>query len=200
MENGTALTAAGVRVLDAASALFYADGIHPVGVALVAGTAGVTKKTLYDCFGSKSALVVSYLQRRHARWWAVLDERLATAPSPRVLALVDASLDPEGIDVSRGCAFLNAAAELPADHPGTAVVREHKQAVRRRLGELVAEVVAPALAEPLAEEIFLLLEGAVAHLRLGDRGRARTAREIVVRRLVEVSGGAGSPAASPGSG
>jgi AcrR family transcriptional regulator len=52
------MTPAGQRVLDVASRLFYRGGINAVGVALIAETAGVTKKTLYDCFGSKQKLVV----------------------------------------------------------------------------------------------------------------------------------------------
>ena len=45
------------RVLDVAGRLFYELGIHSVGVDLIAGEAGVTKKTLYARFGSKDALV-----------------------------------------------------------------------------------------------------------------------------------------------
>lgn len=42
------------RALAAASRLFYERGIHAVGVDLIAAEAGVTKKTLYDRFGSRS--------------------------------------------------------------------------------------------------------------------------------------------------
>ena len=52
-----ALTEAGTRLLEAASELFYDRGVRAVGVDLIAETAGTTKKTLYDRFGSKDALV-----------------------------------------------------------------------------------------------------------------------------------------------
>src|SRR4051794_10661126 len=66
------LTAAGGRLLEAASALFYRRGIRAVGVDLVADEAGTTKKTLYDRFGSKDELVALYLRRRARRWHAHL--------------------------------------------------------------------------------------------------------------------------------
>lgn len=147
-------TPAGRLLLERASELFYAEGITAVGVAGIAEAAGVTKKTLYDCFGSKAALVAAYLQRRHDLWWAHLQERLAADPS--VLTLVDAYLAHPWFDTDRGCAFQRAAAELPDDHPGRAVVRAHKEAVRAEIERLVEGDRA------LADHLFLLLEGALA--------------------------------------
>lgn len=164
MERRRELTPAGQRVLEAAADLFYGQGIHAVGVAAVAEAAGVTKKTLYECFGSKASLVAAYLQARHDRWWQHLEQCLATASSPRVLAVFDAQ-DHPALQITRGCAFLNGAAELPSDHPGTAIIRAHKQAVRRRIEELVVEdrrdIANPAR---IAEHLYLLLEGAVSQV------------------------------------
>jgi AcrR family transcriptional regulator len=147
-------TPAGRVLLERASELFYAEGITAVGVAGIADAAGVTKKTLYDCFGSKSALVVAYLQRRHDLWWAYLQERLAEDPT--FLTLFDTYLAHPWFDVDRGCAYQRAAAELPDDHPGRAVIRMHKDAVRSEILRLVDGD------DPLADHLFLLLEGAVA--------------------------------------
>ncbi|MFE5220898.1 TetR/AcrR family transcriptional regulator, partial [Streptomyces sp. NPDC056626] len=82
------------RVLEAAERLFYERGIHAVGVDLIAAEAGVTKKTLYDRFGSKEQLVVEYLAGRDERWRGLLAGRLEAAgeePAARVLAVFDAS-------------------------------------------------------------------------------------------------------------
>lgn len=147
-------TPAGRELLERASALFYAEGITAVGVAGIAQAAGVTKKTLYDCFGSKAALVAAYLRRRHDLWWAHLQERLAEDPS--VLTLFDAYRGHPGFDADRGCAFQRAASELPDDHPGRAVIRAHKDAVRAEIARLVGGD------DALADHLFLLLEGAVA--------------------------------------
>jgi AcrR family transcriptional regulator len=177
------LTPAGTRVLDVAGTLFYREGINTVGVARVAEVAGVTKKTLYDCFGSKDALVTRYLRQRHRRWWDHLEQRLETAPAPRALALFDAYFDHPWLDDGRGCAFLNAAAELGPDHPALEVVRHHKGLVRRRLAELVAET---TTADPsIAETLFLALEGATAQLAFGDDSHVAAARRLAVAHLGE---------------
>ncbi|MDL5159138.1 TetR/AcrR family transcriptional regulator [Actinomycetospora termitidis] len=146
-------TPAGRRVLDHAAELFYAHGITAVGVAGIAAAAGVTKKTLYDSFGSKAALVTAYLQRRHEQWWAFLQERLAVDPG--VGAVFDSYAAVPEFPTDRGCAFQHAAAELPPDHPGMVVVRAHKQAVLAELVRLTGDV-------DRAEHLFLLLEGAAA--------------------------------------
>ncbi|GAA4910243.1 TetR/AcrR family transcriptional regulator [Streptomonospora salina] len=188
METRADTTPAGRRILDAAGGLFYREGINAVGVALVSDTAGVTKKTLYDRFGSKDELVVHYLRRRHENWWAHLDERLDAAPPPRTLALMDAYLSHPELEVGRGCAFINAAAELPAGHAGWKTIREHKEAVRARIAELIAEDAPGADAEDLAEHVFLLLEGAIAHRGI-DEGelRVRTARDLAARLLADAA-------------
>ncbi|WP_026197004.1 TetR/AcrR family transcriptional regulator [Sciscionella marina] len=164
MTERAVLTDAGSRVLAAAAELFYRKGINAVGVASIAETAAVTKKTLYDCFGSKDALVVAYLRHRHLDWWEYLQAQLAEAAPPRVLVVFDTYLEHPGVDLSRGCAFLNAAAELPPGHEGRAVIEDHKNQVQQLLARLSIED-HPDIAEPaeLAEHLFLLLEGATVH-------------------------------------
>lgn len=178
------LTPGAQRILEVASDLFYRHGIHAVGVDTIAAESGITKRTLYDRFGSKDNLVAVYLKARHAAWWGRLEQRLAEAAAPRTLAVFDAyAQDPLPSD--RGCAFLNAAGELPPDHPAQPVIRAHKRAVRALLADLVRED-RPGLVEPdgTADELFLLLEGSVAHRGI-DEGSTLTvrARERVARLL-----------------
>lgn len=182
------MTPGAQRILAVASDLFYRRGIHAVGVDTIAAESGITKRTLYDRFGSKDHLVEVYLQARHAAWWVRLEERLAEAPRPRVLAVFDAYVD-DPLPSDRGCGFLNAAGELPSEHPAQAVVRAHKRAVRRLLAELVREE-RPDLEDPdgTADEVFLLLEGSIAHRGLGDGDALmRRARERATQ-LLEAGG------------
>lgn len=149
---------AGAKVLQAASTLFYRDGIHAVGVDTVAAEAGVTKAALYGNFGSKSGLVVAYLRERDRRWQEEIDRITAAHPDPRarVLAVFDAYGAWLSRDGYRGCAFLNATSEFPdpAD-PVREVVRHHKSGLH---GYLRAQL---RNGEPgLADELMLLLEGA----------------------------------------
>ena len=55
------MSEARARLLSTASRLFYAEGLHAVGIDRVISTAGVTKATLYRHFPSKDDLVVAYL-------------------------------------------------------------------------------------------------------------------------------------------
>ena len=62
----------------------------------------------------------------------------------------------------RGCPFTNAATEFPEpDHPGRAISAENKRELRARLRGLAAAIGArdPAV---LADQLFLLIEGAYA--------------------------------------
>src|SRR5690349_24992420 len=107
------MTPAARRALTAAGRLFYERGIHAVGVDLIAAEAGVTKKTLYDRFGSKEQIVVEYLADRDERWREFLFDRLdaVTEPVARVLAVFDASRDWAAEHSPRGCGMVNAHAE-----------------------------------------------------------------------------------------
>ena len=178
-----ALTPGARRILDAAERLFYAQGIHAVGVEAIAAEAGMTKRTLYNRFGSKEALVAAYLRQRHERWWVRLQERLAVAPEPRVLAVFDSYRD-DADGALHGCAFLNAAAELRGDHPGLTVIREHKQAVREKVQRLIAAERGKEAAQRLAEHVFLLLEGAIAQRGVDPDGRSLEIAQGLARELL----------------
>jgi AcrR family transcriptional regulator len=180
MPQESGLTAAGRRLLDAAADLFYAQGINAVGVAAIADSAGVTKKTLYDCFGSKDGIVVAYLTQRHDDWRKLLDARLASVPrSP--LAVFDSYVDHLRLGRTvNGCGFINAAADLSATHPAIGVIRDHKVEVRRRLRDLLpTKGHTTRTREALATHLFYLLEGAVVHTGLvGDLSPLTTSRKL----------------------
>ncbi|WP_328773790.1 TetR/AcrR family transcriptional regulator [Streptomyces sp. NBC_00286] len=160
------LTPGARRALAAAGRLFYEHGIHAVGVDLIAAEAGVTKKTLYDRFGSKEQIVVEYLADRDERWRAFLAPRLESASTAegRVLAVFDASRDWMEAHGSRGCSMVNAHAEIddPA-HPAYAVITGQKAWMLTLFTDLVHPL-GPAAPDSLARTLMLLHEGAlVAH-------------------------------------
>ncbi|WP_121078228.1 TetR/AcrR family transcriptional regulator [Leucobacter aridicollis] len=176
------------RLLQAAAEEFYAQGVTGTGIDTIIATAGVAKKSLYNNFDSKDALVAAYLEERHREWLALFEARLANAETPtaRVLAVFDAYADhvnSEYRDGWRGCGLLNAAAELPVGHPGRAAVRAHKDEVEGLLRAQLAEFVeAP---EALAAHLSLLLEGSMAKSGLEGTDawvlRARGLAEALLR-------------------
>ncbi len=151
------------RILAAAADLFYRHGIKAVGVESIAEAAGTNKMTLYRHFSSKDELVADYLRRLAAEAVAAWDALLAQHPGePRAQlhAWLTEMADHVASDDERGCALANAAVELPEkDHPARRVIEEFKTAQR---GRLIAVCEAAELADPemLADELFLLLEGA----------------------------------------
>lgn len=162
--EATELTPAARKILDAAADLFYGRGITAVGVDLIASEAGVTKKTLYDRFGSKDALVAAYLRERDERWRLWLTEHVMEGGEgsayERVLRTFDALGAWMRSQNPRGCGFVNAAAELPdPQHPGRKVISEQKRWLRGYLRELSEEAGARD-ADRLADELVLLHEGA----------------------------------------
>lgn len=177
------LTPGAERILDVASQLFYEQGIHSVGVDTIAAESGISKPVLYTNFGSKDGLIVAYLLHRHRWWWALLEEEVARAESPRALAFFDVYAADHGAP-RRGCAFVNAAAELPPEHPGFDVIRHHKHSICDLLEELVKEDSAPDIDHRMvANHLFLLLEGAYAHRPIYGAEMVWQGREMAARLL-----------------
>lgn len=182
------LTPAGERLLGAATHLFYGRGIRAVGVEEIAELAGTTKKTLYDQFRSKDELVSAYLRRRGEQWRAFctahLLERAPGAGPGRVLAVYDA-LERWHAGNERGCAFVNAWAELGGtDHPGCAVVRDDKRWMHELFERLVAELLGDD-GRGLGAQLHLLYEGALVVSTAGGRSDAIDQARAAARRLLE---------------
>ncbi|KAA5830046.1 TetR/AcrR family transcriptional regulator [Saccharopolyspora hirsuta] len=173
------LTPAGRRVLDVAAELFYGQGIHAVGVEAIAAGAGVTKKTLYACFGSKDQLVTAYLVERDQRWREWLSSWVAehaSGPREELLAVFDALGAWMDRADFRGCGFVNALAETPdPDHPARAVIVEQKRWMREYFEKLAA---AAGVAEPgeFADSALLLFEGATVVASADIPGAVQHAR------------------------
>ncbi|MBS0233699.1 MAG: TetR/AcrR family transcriptional regulator [Proteobacteria bacterium] len=162
------------RILLAARELFYRYGVHPVGVEAIAETALTNKMTLYRHFKSKDDLIVAYIQQLAREGDETLDRILgenSDSPDRQLDAWVNYVEDVLTNKFERGCALANAAVELDAKHPARALIEAYKQRKHDRLVELfrAARYCAP---ERLADEVFLLFEGARISLQCGGKGPA----------------------------
>jgi AcrR family transcriptional regulator len=151
------------RILDTAAELFYRDGINATGVERLAAESSVSKRTLYQHFPSKTAVVEEYLRSIEQR---VSDSVLPTAdardqtPRERLLAAFETPTARGG--QLRGCPFHNAAVEAAGAMPGVReIVRSSKRSFIDELTELAKQTGA---ADPrlLANELGVLYEGAAA--------------------------------------
>src|ERR1700761_5021787 len=151
------------RILDAASELFYREGINATGVERLAAESSVSKRTLYQHFPSKTAVVEEYLRSIEQ---AVADSVLPGAEASdqtrreRLLAVFEAPVARGG--PLRGCPFHNAAVEAAGAMPGVQdIVRTNKRSFIDRLTELATQAGA---ADPrlLGNQLAVLYEGAAA--------------------------------------
>lgn len=162
------------RILIAARDLFYRHGVHAVGVETIAETALTNKMTLYRHFRSKDDLIVVYAQQLANEGDEVLDRILSENldnPQKQVDAWVDHVEDVLTNKLERGCALANAAVELDTGHPARAVIEAYKQ---RKHDRLVGLFRAARYRDPnlLADEVFLLFEGARISIQCGGKGPA----------------------------
>jgi AcrR family transcriptional regulator len=161
------------RILDTADKLFYGKGIRAIGVDTVAEMADISKRTLYNYFPSKDALIVAYLSRRLAP--PTFSDR---PPIEQILGNFDRlerSFAERGF---RGCPFVNAVAELsdPA-HTANRIAVEFKDQRRDWFRELLARL---GVKDPvgLAMQLQLLADGAIVHAVMRrDPSMARVARD-----------------------
>jgi AcrR family transcriptional regulator len=188
-----ALPSARDQLLDTAARLFYAHGITATGVDTVVREAGVSKPTLYAHFGGKAGLVAAVLEQRHAVRSAWIEAWVLREEDPRlrplaVLAELGAFYEREG---SRGCAFLNAAAELvDADHAGRAAVRAEKAWLQGFLADL-ARGAGLRDADRVASQLLLLVDGVGARVLVqGPQAAAAAVADAtqVARLLLDAAG------------
>jgi AcrR family transcriptional regulator len=181
------------RLLGAANELFYAEGVHTVGIDRVIEHAGVAKATLYSAFGSKDELIRAYLRRRHQVWQERLSEKLATYDTPRdrLLGVFDWLSESFAHPGFHGCAFMNAAAEDRPGGPAKEPSDVYRESVRSLFSEL-AEAAGAVDPEHLAGQLALLYDGATVAARMdGNPGAGSTAREIAAT-LVDAATGPGA--------
>jgi len=151
------------RILVAARDLFYRHGIRAVGVEAIAEAAATNKMTLYRHFGSKDELVAAYLSELAKEGDAVWERLAKEHPGDPHAQLEGWVQYVEQIfegRIDRGCALANAAVELrEAEHPAHQIIEDYKTRKRERLVALFREA---KYSEPerLADEVFLLFEGA----------------------------------------
>jgi len=117
------------RLLSTASELFYREGINSVGVDRIVDAAKVTRATFYRHFPGKEDLVNAYLGLEDANLRKHFDSALGeiTEPDGVLEAVILGIADDVTRNHTRGCPFINAAAEFP--DPTSAVrktVRAHR--------------------------------------------------------------------------
>lgn len=155
------------RILIAAHALFYQEGIRATGVDKIIEQASVSKVTFYRQYSSKDELIKAYLDYRHQGWISWFksslehESRDGASATEALLHTLSGWFSQTHF---RGCAFLNAAAELGSTDPGILeVVRRHKKEMACVLDELFN-----SHAETASQSLSLAVDGAIVHVQMGQ--------------------------------
>lgn len=156
------------RILVAAHELFYSEGIRATGVDRIIERSSVSKVTFYRQYASKDELIRAYLDYRHQGWMSWFKSSLAQESrdgASAVEALLRTLRGWFSQTHFRGCAFLNAAAELGSTDPGILeVVRQHKKEMACVLDELFGSSAVSA-----GQSLSLAVDGAIVHAQMGQQ-------------------------------
>jgi AcrR family transcriptional regulator len=177
------------RLLTASDQLFYAEGIHTVGIDRVLEKANVAKGSLYYNFaGGKDELVEAYLAGRHGVWKEKVERGIAaqTDPVERILAVFDVLGDLFARPDFNGCAFVNAVAEARPDSVETQAAERFREWVHTLFGTLARELGGPD-ADRLARQLVVLYDGATTTAQMdGTSEPAVTAKDMARVLLASV--------------
>ena len=171
------------RLLAAADDLFYAEGVHVVGIDRIVERAGVAKASLYSIFGSKDELVRVYLEDHfHERQERIADILAAhDTPRERILGVfteIEGALDQSNW---RGCRFINATVEARHGDSIETVSEKYRVWLRSTFTDL-AKAAGTKNAKDIGRQLQLLYDGAAVAARM-DRDRHGAA--VAVRSAVE---------------
>lgn len=144
--------------------LFYKNGINSVGINEVLKASGVAKKTLYNHFVSKDALIIATLEYRHNVFLHWLKQSLANSTTNEDLVryLFNAltrwfNNEVPELTSFNGCFFINATAECVGQSEEVITYcRFHKAQVRQLIASHMQIIDAQLL-----DMICLLKEGAI---------------------------------------
>ncbi|WP_129667728.1 TetR/AcrR family transcriptional regulator [Phytoactinopolyspora endophytica] len=172
------------RLLDAAKKLFYAEGIQAVGLERLLADSGVGRASFYRHFASKDDLVVTMLSNYDQTYRTWLTER-TTALGGTPLAAFDALIEHAKTSDFRGCAFINAIAEVAEpDSQIRAMANQHKEAVADYLRTLLVEAGYPDDMN-LARQLLLLMDGAAVTELYERSDRAARQAKAMAQALLE---------------
>jgi AcrR family transcriptional regulator len=173
------------KILDTAARLFYQEGFSTTGVDRIAAEAGVSKRSLYQYFSGKDALMAAALADAGP---AVLERYIPTdgdtAPArEKILHVFDALREWSESPDFRGCPFMNVTTQVtdPA-HPVRAVASDYKRNLKDYFAEQgrIGGADDPAA---LAEQLLMIFDGAITQALINLSGipdSAHTAAEILL--------------------
>lgn len=155
-------------IVETASQLFYANGYNLTGINEIIKEAGVAKATLYNHFKSKDDICLAYLQHKHKTFMDSINSFLKDRKGKnKVLGIFD-FLEQFFLDKDfNGCWCINTVSELPkGEERVRAEIQTQKKEFISWLGTILSDSGYASESEKIANQVYLLYEGAVAESHL----------------------------------
>jgi AcrR family transcriptional regulator len=171
------------RILETADRLFYLKGIRAIGVDTIAAEVGISKRTLYNHFPSKDALISAYLERRF-----VQPRDSSRSPVEQILGTFDSLERRFASKDFRGCPFVNAVAEVgPENRSVRKIAVAFKESRRLWFRDLLVQI---GVADPegLATQLVLLVDGSIAQDLVRDDPAMARAAKAAAKMLLSAAG------------
>jgi AcrR family transcriptional regulator len=183
------------KILETIDRLFYRQGIRAVGVDTIVAELGISKKTLYRHFRSKSEMIEAYLRGRFRPLPVDSDK----PPAEQILsnfAWLERSLSSK--KEYRGCAYLNALAELGDDERESRdLAASFKESRRLWFRDLLSKLDVDD-PDTLATQLSLLVDGAYSAM-LTRKDPSSTRAAIAAARVLLKNAGVNLSYAQPSS-
>jgi len=174
------------RIIETACRLFYSQGYNRTGINQIIKEAEVAKASLYQHFASKDELCVTYLRRRHQRWFDDLYPFVEQGKTPEErLELTFQCLQSWLVrEHYTGCGFSNILAENPQDRDLIlSEVRSYNREMHLHFRNIARALQLPD-SEQTADRLMLVFEGAISQSRiLKNKQPIQTAKEAALRLL-----------------
>jgi AcrR family transcriptional regulator len=172
------------RVVETASRLFYKQGYANTGINQIIEESGVVKSSVYTAFRTKEDILMAYLESAGVATDNALQAAagLSDNPKDQVLAVFDYLAQLVQEPAYYGCHFLNIISEVPYE-----AERVIKQIQKQKNGvrNLFANLLKPIDKQHLADDVYLLFEGALIANKVHHAVWPVEAAKNVVRKIIE---------------
>ena len=157
-------------------ACFVENGFQEPGVDALRDAAGVSLRTLYKYYPSREAMIIGALEHRHDRYLTFIQEGVPSSGKEAVEHFFNRIEEWMKQECGICCLFLNALAAHPSNDEIRKTVARHKDETRKLMAQLSGR-------PDLADQLFLLHEGATAAWTLMQGDAVNSARDSAIRLL-----------------
>jgi AcrR family transcriptional regulator len=175
-------------IIKTAVGLFGKHGFHGTGVDMIMREAKVSKKTMYNYFRSKDEIILATLQYYDGLFrnnFMKQVNKSASTPEKKLLGLFDVAKDWFMQDNFFGCMFINAVGEYSdANTPIHNICLNFKTQIHDFIKELAIKTHTDN-PDGLADELALLLEGAIVTAQVGKNPAAADIAKTSAQRIIK---------------